>query len=338
MADSSLELAPSNPDNYEIRTSLKNNSSSSWSTCTGYGRYSDVFEGVNVQTALRCAIKSLKTTRDDHIRREIKVLEALRGGVNIITLLDIVTGDQDRPTSLVFELADHVDFRSLYPRFSSADVRFYTRELLRALEFAHDKGVMHRDVRPHNVLIDPAERRLRLIDWGSAEFYEPRTEYTVRVGRAFFKAPELLLHHGEYDYGVDMWQVGAMLAGMVFRREPFFHGASSADMLGRMARVLGTSGLRNYVERYDMEMADVDDIAVHPRRPWGEFVNDDNRHLAEEDAIDLLDKLLRWDHKVGLTLQGVVSKGLLCPLLTMMSLGPAKRKAGDRASLLPRGR
>lgn len=123
----------------------------------------------------------------------------------------------------------------------------------------------------------------------------------MRVGRGW-KAPELLLHHGEYDYGVDMWQVGAMLAGCVFRREPFFHGVSNADQLDRIARVLGTSGLRNYVERYDMEMADVDDIAAHAGRPWTEFVNDENRHLAEEEAIDLLDKLLRWDHKVSFTL------------------------------------
>jgi serine/threonine protein kinase len=176
---------------------------------------------------------------------------------------------------------------------------------------------------------------LLLIDWGSAEFYEPRTEYTVRVGRGW-KAPELLLHHGEYDYGVDMWQVGAMLAGVVFRREPFFHGVSNADQLDRIARVLGTSGLRNYVERYDMEMADVDDIAVHAGRPWTEFVNDENRHLAEEEAIDLLDKLLRWDHKVGFTLR---MKLVVGGLLTMMSLGSVEREAGIIGpSLLPRGR
>ncbi|CAH0053614.1 unnamed protein product [Clonostachys solani] len=316
MADQLPESGPSNPDNYEIVRKIalipqEHTQLIVGVHCTGHGRYSDVFEGVNVRKGLRCAIKSLKATRDHHVRREIKVLEALRGGVNIITLLDIVTGDQDRPTSLVFELADHVDFRSLYPRFSAADVKFYTRELLKALEFAHDQGIMHRDVRPHNVLFDPAKRRLLLIDWGSAEFYEPRTEYTVRVGRAF-KAPELLLHHGEYDYGVDMWQVGSMLAGVAFRREPFFHGVSNADQLDRIARVLGTSGLRNYVERYDMGMADVDDVAVHAGRPWLEFVTDENRHLAEEDAIDLLDKLLRWDHKVGfLLLRMLVWEGVV---------------------------
>lgn len=86
--------------------------------------------------------------------------EDLLGRCDVVVLALTARLWQDRPTSLVFELIDHVDFRSLYPRFSAADVRFYTRELLKALEFAHDRGIMHRDVRPHNVLFDPAKRRV----------------------------------------------------------------------------------------------------------------------------------------------------------------------------------
>ena len=51
--------------------------------------------------------------------------------------------------------------------------RFYLYELLRALDYCHSMGIMHRDVKPHNVMIDHENRRLRLIDWGLAEFYHP---------------------------------------------------------------------------------------------------------------------------------------------------------------------
>ena len=53
------------------------------------------------------------------------------------------------------------------------DIRGYLYELLRALDYCHSMGIMHRDVKPHNVMIDHENRRLRLIDWGLAEFYHP---------------------------------------------------------------------------------------------------------------------------------------------------------------------
>merc|ERR1712037_318307 len=74
------------------------------------------------------------------------------------------------------------------------------------------------------VLKDHENRRLRLIDWGLAEFYHPGQEYNVRVASRYFKGPELLVDYQMYDYSLDMWSLGCMLASMIFRKEPFFHG------------------------------------------------------------------------------------------------------------------
>ena len=57
--------------------------------------------------------------------------------------------------------------------------------------------------------------KLRLIDWGLAEFYHPKTEYNVRVASRYFKGPELLVDFQEYDYSLDMWSLGCMFASMV---------------------------------------------------------------------------------------------------------------------------
>ena len=75
----------------------------------------------------------------------------------------------------------------LYPTFADYDIRYYMFQLLRALDFAHSKGVMHRDVKPHNIMIDHKKRQLRLIDWGLAEFYFPEREYNTRVASRYFK-------------------------------------------------------------------------------------------------------------------------------------------------------
>lgn len=123
---------------------------------------------------------------------------------------------------------------------------------------------MHRDVKPHNVMIDHEKRKvcigeeerqklveksfadnviiiplkqLRLIDWGLAEFYHPYTEYNVRVASRYFKGPELLVDFQEYDYSLDMWSLGCMFASMIFRKEPFFHGHSNTNQLEKVRPV-----------------------------------------------------------------------------------------------------
>lgn len=67
---------------------------------------------------------------------------------------------QSKTPSLIFEYVNNTDFRSLYPKFNDFDVRFYISELLKALDFCHSKGIMHRDVKPHNVMIDHENRKV----------------------------------------------------------------------------------------------------------------------------------------------------------------------------------
>jgi casein kinase 2 alpha subunit len=115
-------------------------------------------------------------------------------------------------------------------------------------------GIMHRDVKPHNVMIDHENRKLRLIDWGLAEFYHSGQEYNVRVASRYFKGPELLVDYQTYDYSLDMWSLGCMLASMIFRKEPFFHGHDNYDQLVRIAKVLGTEELYEYLDKYRIEL------------------------------------------------------------------------------------
>ncbi|CAO2656821.1 Nn.00g056240.m01.CDS01 [Neocucurbitaria sp. VM-36] len=293
----------------------------------GRGKYSEVFEGINVVNYQKCVIKVLKPVKKKKIKREIKILQNLSGGPNIVSLLDVVrdnqvsdgsdwVGDWSKTPSLIFEYVNNTDFRSLYPKFQDYDVRYYIYELLKALDYCHSKGIMHRDVKPHNVMIDHEKRKLRLIDWGLAEFYHAGTEYNVRVASRYFKGPELLVDFQEYDYSLDMWSLGAMFASMIFRREPFFHGNSNSDQLVKIAKVLGTEDLFDYLDKYDIELdAQYDDIlSRYPKKPWHSFINADNQRFVSNDAIDFLDKLLRYDHQDRLTAKEAMAHPYFAPV------------------------
>ena len=156
----------------------------------GRGKYSEVFEGVNMSTSTydKCIIKVLKPVKKKKIKREIKILQNLMGGPNVVQLIDVVRDPQSKTPSIITEYIDNTDFKVLYPTFSDYDVRYYIFELLKALDFCHSRGIMHRDVKPHNVMIDHEKRKLRLIDWGLAEFYHPHTEYNCALPRGTSRA------------------------------------------------------------------------------------------------------------------------------------------------------
>ncbi|KAI8341136.1 kinase-like domain-containing protein [Chlamydoabsidia padenii] len=269
----------------------------------GRGKYSEVFEGANVLTGQQCVIKVLKPVKKKKIKREIKILQTLAGGPNIIGLLDIVRDPQSRTPSLVFECVNNMEFKILYPRFTDHDVRYYMYELLKALDYCHSKGIMHRDVKPHNVMIDHEKKQLRLIDWGLADFYLPGMDYNVRVSSRCYKGPELLVDFQQYDYSLDLWSYGAMLAGMIFRKDPFFNGQDNYDQLVRITRVLGTEKLSAYMKKYNLKLVSQFDglIGNFPQKPWSKFVGPANKKYASPEVFDLLDRLLCYDHQERLT-------------------------------------
>ena len=96
---------------------------------------SQVFEGVNVVTEEKCIIKVLKPVKKKKIKREIKILQNLAGGPNIVALLDVVRDPASKIPSLITEYVHNVDFKVLYPRFTDLDVRFYMLELLKVSLF-----------------------------------------------------------------------------------------------------------------------------------------------------------------------------------------------------------
>uniref|UniRef100_A0A3Q4MUY8 non-specific serine/threonine protein kinase n=1 Tax=Neolamprologus brichardi TaxID=32507 RepID=A0A3Q4MUY8_NEOBR len=285
----------SNQDNYQLVRKL------------GRGKYSEVFEAINVTNNEKVVVKILKPVKKKKIKREIKILENLRGGTNIIRLVDTVKDPVSRTPALVFEYINNTDFKELYQKLTDYDIRYYMYELLKVILLCFH--ILHCHMITHESIWT-----LRLIDWGLAEFYHPAQEYNVRVASRYFKGPELLVDYQMYDYSLDMWSLGCMLASMIFLKEPFFHGQDNYDQLVRIAKVLGTDELFGYLHKYHIELDTrfKDMLGQQTRKRWEQFIQSENQHLVSPEALDLLDKLLRYDHQQRLTAAEAMQHPYFC--------------------------
>ena len=269
----------------------------------GRGKYSEVFQGIDTRTNKKIIIKILKPVKRRKIKREIRILTNLQGATNVIKLIDTVRDAHSKTCSLIFEYVDNKDFKVLFPKITDIDIRHYIFQVLRGLHDCHSRGIMHRDVKPHNVMIDHNNKTVRLIDWGLAEFYHPGVQYNVRVASRYFKGPELLTDMRSYDYSLDLWSVGCMLAGMIYICHPFFHGRDNNDQLVKITEVLGSQTLSSYLEKYNLKLPAKRMIRLTnlPAVSFKSFRTDRNKHLANDVAIDLLSQLLVMDHQQRLT-------------------------------------
>lgn len=119
-----------------------------------------------------------------------------------------------------------------------------------ALEYSRNNKIMHRDVKPSNIMIDHRNRKLRLCDWGLAEYYKHDTTYSVRVSSLNFKGPELILGYPKYDYSLDIWCLGCVFAEMLFLHHPFFPGVDLNSQMVEITFFIGSKCVNDYIEKY----------------------------------------------------------------------------------------
>ncbi|XP_062159472.1 cell division control protein 2 homolog [Alnus glutinosa] len=212
----------------------------------GEGTYGVVYKGRDLSTNETIALKKIRLEQEDEgvpstAIREISLLKEMQH-VNIVKLQDVV--HSEKRLYLVFEYLDldlkkHMDSS---PDFGKdlRQVKMFLHQILRGIAYCHSHRVLHRDLKPQNLLLDRSANVLKLADFGLARaFGIPVRTFTHEVVTLWYRAPEILLGSRHYSTPVDVWSVGCIFAEMVNQR-PLFPGDSEIDELFRIFRVLGT--------------------------------------------------------------------------------------------------
>ncbi|ESQ27811.1 hypothetical protein EUTSA_v10018665mg [Eutrema salsugineum] len=266
----------------------------------GQGTYGVVFKATDTKNGETVAIKKIRLGKQKEgvnitALREIKLLKELKHP-HIIELIDAFPHKEN--LHLVFEFMEtdlEAVIRDPNLFLSPADVKSYLQMTLKGLEYCHDKWVLHRDMKPNNLLIGP-NGQLKLADFGLARIFgSPGRKFTHQVFARWYRAPELLFGAKQYGAAVDVWAAGCIFAELLLRR-PFLQGNSDIDQLSKIFATFGTPKADQWP-----------DMLCLPDYVEYQFVSAPSlRSLfptVSEDALDLLSKMFAYDPKSRISIQ-----------------------------------
>ncbi|KAF3605878.1 hypothetical protein DY000_02051439 [Brassica cretica] len=271
----------------------------------GSGTYSNVYKARDSLTGAIVALKKVRcdTMEQENLKfmaREILILRRLNHP-NVIKLEGLVTSRMSNSLYLVFRYMHH-DLAGLAASpvitFTEQQVKCYMKQILSGLEHCHSRGVLHRDIKGSNLLIDD-DGVLRIGDFGLATFFDAsiRQKMTTRVVTLWYRAPELLHGAVEYGVGIDLWSAGCILAELLSGR-PIMPGRNEVDQIHRIYKLCGSPS-EEYWRKISLpshvKHANHTAKPQHKRKVREEFKN------FSPEALSLVDRLLALDPLERLT-------------------------------------
>eukprot|EP00189_Rhodosorus_marinus_P008672 CAMPEP_0184752690 /NCGR_PEP_ID=MMETSP0315-20130426/43716_1 /TAXON_ID=101924 /ORGANISM="Rhodosorus marinus, Strain UTEX LB 2760" /LENGTH=450 /DNA_ID=CAMNT_0027232041 /DNA_START=543 /DNA_END=1896 /DNA_ORIENTATION=+ len=195
------------------------------------------------------------------------------------------------PETLSQAVRSYTKSKSLMPL---TILKVYCFQMFRSLWYIHSKGICHRDVKPQNLLLNPATQELKLCDFGSAKVLVEDEANMSYICSRFYRAPELIFGATHYTTAVDVWSAGCVMAELMLGY-PLFPGQSCVDLLVKIVKILGTPKDSDIDTSNGLKNAK---IPVIPPESWRRVFRDYNA----PDVLDLIDKLLQYNPKKRITL------------------------------------
>ncbi|KAL9026348.1 MAG: hypothetical protein Q9196_004975 [Gyalolechia fulgens] len=268
----------------------------------GEGTYATVFKGRNRQTGELVALKEIHLDSEEGTPstaiREISLMKELKHE-NIVSLHDVI--HTENKLMLVFEYMDKdlkkfMDSRGQGGQLDYVTIKSFMYQLLQGIAFCHENRVLHRDLKPQNLLINN-KGQLKLADFGLARaFGIPVNTFSNEVVTLWYRAPDVLLGSRTYNTSIDIWSAGCIMAEMYTGR-PLFPGTTNEDQLQKIFRLMGTPSERSWPG-----------ITAFPEyKPgWHVYATQDLRMIlptVDPAALDLLGRCLQMRPEMRISAQ-----------------------------------
>jgi len=262
----------------------------------GEGTYGIVYKGKHKKTGELVALKKIRLEHEDEgvpstTIREISTLKELNHP-NIVSMHDVIM--QEKSLYLVFEFLTE-DLKKYTDRLREQkqvmdlyQLKSLTYQILQAITFCHCRRILHRDLKPQNLLIG-SNGIIKVADFGLARaFGIPIRIYTHEVVTLWYRAPEILLGAPKYSTPVDVWSIGAIMAEMI-NLQALFTGDSEIDQLFKMFKILGTPDEETWPGCTQMKEFN----QIFPK--WKPNDLSQFCPLLDDEGVDLLQKFLVYN-------------------------------------------
>lgn len=298
----------------------------------GEGAYGIVCLAEDRETKQKLAIKKCVNPFQDivdakRILREIKLLRHL-DHENIVPIVDLIPPRDNGEVQDMYIVMGSMEanlHKIIYSKqeLSLDHIQYFIFQTLLGLKYLHSAGVIHRDLKPSNLLVNH-DCDLKICDFGLARGMSSREDdqmYTEYVVTRHYRAPEVMTNAKNYDELIDVWSTGCIFAELLGRKVLFPGG----DYLEQLRLIIDTCGSPSKEDLAEIPTpaarSYIEDLGSIPKPNWKEKFP-----KASDDAVDLLDRMLQFNHKKRISVDEALKHKFFANLMAEVTPTVAKSK------------